>query len=155
MIPMRRSTLLWGKFFFSAAGSLAISAALIALSDVMLGLSGWVIATHMLVVLCVCCGLNGMAVGLGAVYPDVRTDNPSQIVSSFGGTLNLVCSIVFILTSVILMALPLQMQATGAATGKDFVALVALCLSLDVALALIACLVPMLAGIRAFRRMEF
>ena len=31
--------------------------------------------------------LNALAVGLGAVYPNFREDNPSKIVSGFGGTL--------------------------------------------------------------------
>jgi len=104
LAPMRRSTVLWGKFFFAAAGSLLISGGLIVLSDVMLGIAGWTVAVHMLVVVCVCCGLNGLAVGLGALYPNMRSDNPSQIVSGFGGTLNLLCSIFFILASVFLVA---------------------------------------------------
>ncbi len=155
MIPMRRSTVLWGKFFFAAAGSLLLSGSLIVLSDMMLGLEGWIIAMHMLVVLCVCCGLNGLAVGLGAVYPNMRSDNPSQIVGSFGGTFNLVCSIFFILASLLLIAIPLHLHATGVLVGRDFHIVATVCLCLEVVLAAVACLVPMRAGIRAFERMEF
>jgi len=155
LVPMRRRTVLWSKFLFAAAGSVLVSGGLIALSDVMLGLASWTIALHMVVVLCVCCGLNGLAVGLGAVYPNMRSDNPSHIVSSFGGTLNLVCSILFILAAVILIAVPLHLHAVGKLVGPNFTLALAICLSLEVALASLTCLVPMTAGVHAFERMEF
>jgi ABC-2 type transport system permease protein len=48
--------------------------------------------------------LNGLAVGLGALYPNFREENPSKIVSGFGGTLCLVLSFVYILAAVVLLA---------------------------------------------------
>jgi ABC-2 type transport system permease protein len=48
--------------------------------------------------------LNGLAIGLGAVYPNLREDNPSKIVSGFGGTFCLVLSFVYIVGSVLLLA---------------------------------------------------
>ena len=36
--------------------------------------------------------LCGLAVGLGALFPNFKEDNPSKIVSGFGGTLCLVAS---------------------------------------------------------------
>jgi len=48
--------------------------------------------------------LNALSVGLGAVYPNFREDNPSKIVSGFGGTLCLVLSFLYIVGMLILMA---------------------------------------------------
>jgi ABC-2 type transport system permease protein len=48
--------------------------------------------------------LNALAVGLGAVYPNFREDNPSKIVSGFGGTLCLVLSFLYIIGMLSLMA---------------------------------------------------
>jgi len=48
--------------------------------------------------------LNGLAVGLGVLYPNLREDNPGKIVSGFGGTFCLVLSFLYILASVILLA---------------------------------------------------
>ena len=39
--------------------------------------------------------LSGLSVGLGALFPNFKEDNPSKIVSSFGGTLCLVISFVY------------------------------------------------------------
>jgi ABC-2 type transport system permease protein len=48
--------------------------------------------------------LNGLAVGLGALYPNFKEDNPSKIVSGFGGTFCLVLSFLYIVASVTLLA---------------------------------------------------
>lgn len=48
--------------------------------------------------------LNAIAVGLGALYPNFRETNPSKIVSGFGGTFCLVLSFVYILVSVVVLA---------------------------------------------------
>jgi ABC-2 type transport system permease protein len=155
LLPMKRSTVLWGKFFFAAGGSFLVSGGLIALSDFMLGLQSWVIGVHMIVMLCACVGLNGLAVGLGTVYPNMRSDNPSEIVSGFGGTLNLICSIFFILLTILLIAIPLHLHAINRLVGQDFRAVLAGCLGLEITLAVIAGLVPMWMGMRSFKRMEF
>jgi len=49
--------------------------------------------------------LTGLAVGLGALYPNFKEDNPSKIVSGFGGTFCLVLSFLYILGAVVLLAL--------------------------------------------------
>ena len=48
--------------------------------------------------------LNGLAVGLGVLYPNFKEDNPSKIVSGFGGTFCLVLSFLYILASVVALA---------------------------------------------------
>ena len=50
--------------------------------------------------------LSGLAVGLGALFPNFQEDNPSKIVSGFGGTLCLVTSFIYISLFVALIAVP-------------------------------------------------
>ena len=155
LLPLERSAILWGKFIFACLGSLLFSGTLILLSDLMLGLGGRVILIHAVVVVCVCCGLNGLAVGLGAVYPNMRSDSPSKIVSSFGGTLNLVCSICYLGISLGLVAVPLHLNSVGYLDGAAFRWAIGLGLAAELAAALAATLIPMAAGVRSFRKMEF
>jgi ABC-2 type transport system permease protein len=155
LLPMRRTTILWGKFFFAAVGTFVISGGLVAVSDASLGLPAWTLAVHVAAVACICCGLNGLAVGLGALYPRLGTDNPSKIVSSFGGTLNLMCSICFLAFALAPIVVPLHLHAVGALDGGRFTFWMAMALAVVIVISAIACLVPMLAGARAFRRMEF
>ncbi len=49
-------------------------------------------------------GLNGLAVGLGVLFPNLRESNAAKIVSGFGGTLCLVASFLYILVFVLLLA---------------------------------------------------
>lgn len=49
-------------------------------------------------------GLNGLAVGLGVLFPNLRESNTAKIVSGFGGTLCLVGSFLYILVFVLLLA---------------------------------------------------
>ena len=44
--------------------------------------------------------------GLGAIYPNFREDSPAKIVSGFGGTLNLVLNLLFVLVVVVLQLIP-------------------------------------------------
>lgn len=155
LMPMRRSTILWGKFLFAALGSLLISGTLIVLSDLMVGIDRFVMLVHCVVVVCVCSGLNGLAVGLGAIYPNLRTDNPSKIVSSFGGTFNLVCSIAFITACLAPISIALHFHAVGDLTGSSFLAAVSVALGLVVTFTVVATFVPMGFGARALRKMEF
>jgi len=155
LLPMSRALILWGKFTFAALGTFLVSAGLIALSDVFMGLPGWMLRVHLLVVLCVCAGLNGMAVGLGALYPRPGTDNPSKIVSSFGGTLNLICSIGFIALALGPVVVPLHLHMVGVLEGRALTFWLGAGLAAVFVLSAAACLAPMLAGARAFRRMEF
>lgn len=49
-------------------------------------------------------GLNGLAVGLGVLFPNLRESNAAKIVSGFGGTLCLVGSFLYILAFLLLLA---------------------------------------------------
>jgi len=49
--------------------------------------------------------LNGLAIGLGVLYPNLKEANPGKIVSGFGGTLCLVLSFLYILACVLLLGL--------------------------------------------------
>ncbi len=155
LLPVRRTLILWSKFLFTTVGTFLISGGLIALSDLMLDLPLWVLGAHLLVVLCVCCGLNGLAVGLGAVYPQLGTDNPSKIVSSFGGTLNLICSICFVAAAIAPVVVPLHLHMMGRWETSAMLLWLGIGLGVVLLVSLAASLIPMLAGARAFSRMEF
>ena len=70
--------------------------------------------------------LNGLAMGLGVLYPNLKEENPSKIVSGFGGTFCLVLSFLYILASVVLLALGAPWAQTN--TGEGIIRSV-MCLS--------------------------
>jgi ABC-2 type transport system permease protein len=157
MLPVRRESILWGKFLFAAAGSAVPCCLLIFLSDSMLRVTTLVVVLHQFTCLLLCLGLSGIAVGLGAKMPDLREESPSKIAAGFGGTLTLVASAIYIIVIVLLTALPSHFYlATKNVHLQPWVrawliaGILAAC-----AIGALATFVPMRMGLKAFRKLEF
>ncbi|WP_250847129.1 putative ABC transporter permease subunit [Aquisphaera insulae] len=164
LLPLRRAEILWGKFVFSASISLPATELLIVLSDLMLRITPWMIVLHVGMIAVLCLGLSGISVGLGARLPNLRESDPSRIAAGFGGTLNLLVSLVFIFAIVTSLALPCHLYYAGQErpdTTSFVLSHAGLRRWLTVAIAgslvvgLIGTVVPLRIGIRAFQRMEF
>jgi len=163
LLPVPRETILWSKFAYSVTISVLASEALVVLSDLMLRLEWWMIALHAVTVLILCLGLSGLSVGLGARLPNLRETDPSKIAAGFGGTLNLVLSMVFILVIVALMAIPCHLYLAGIEAGRysgavlslsEFRFWVGVSMVGAVVLGYVVTMVPMRLGIRHFERLE-
>jgi ABC-2 type transport system permease protein len=111
-------------------------------------------------------GLSGIAVGLGAWMPDLRESSPSKISSGFGGTLSLVISSLFIMATVIAAAVPTHLFLLTHTLGPSVISshgilawaggrwgAIAGGLAV-VGLGIAATVVPLMLGLRAFRRLE-
>lgn len=72
-------------------------------------------AGHVTLVLAVAVAtvVAGLSLGLGAVFLDLRQRNPAAIVSGFGGTLNLVLSLVYTLLAVAPFVLLFHLRSVG------------------------------------------
>ena len=170
LLPLKRETVLWSKFLFAVGGSIIPCSFLILLSDVMLRVSPKILASHQLTCVILCFGLSGIAVGMGAKMPSLREQSPSKIAAGFGGTLNLVFSTLYILVIVLLTAVPIHFYLgefyLGEGTSHSLLAyrpdlagwlqfwLVA-GTAASIALGLLATVVPLRIGFRAFRQIEF
>jgi ABC-2 type transport system permease protein len=153
LLPIERRNLLYSKFWFAFVGSFVISEVLMGLSDLVLREPAAVALLHALAVLIISMGLSALAVGIGALYPNLREDNPSKIVSGFGGTLNLVLSVAFVVLVIVLMVVPYHIGRMR--TDTEFLQRFVLPgLLLGVAVGAVAVIVPLWLGVRAFERLE-
>jgi ABC-2 type transport system permease protein len=158
LLPLRREQLLWGKFVFSATWATLAAEFLVLFSDYMLDMPWQIIGVQALAVLMVALGLSGLSVGLGAWIPNFRETDPSKIAVGFGGTLNLVAGLLFILAVMALMVIPWHLQF---AVDKDEPLYKTLHwwmaggIPAGVAVAVAAVVLPLWIGARALRRMEF
>jgi ABC-2 type transport system permease protein len=168
LLPVSRETILWSKFIFAAGTAILPCSLLILLSDLMLDISLFVMLSHQVTCLILCSGLAGIAVGLGARLPNFRESSPSRIAAGFGGTLCLVISTLYILVVVLLTALPTHflIAAGHIYVGQSvfdcegnvlhwlhlwmFVGTLG-----SIVLGIIATFLPLVMGIRSFKRMEF
>jgi ABC-2 type transport system permease protein len=164
LLPVARAQILWGKFAFSVGISLVATEGLVFLSDLMLGMSLVMIALHVGMVAILCTGLSGISVGLGARLPNLRETDPSKIAVGFGGTLNLLVSLVFIFAIVTALAVPCHLYFLGqehpdtstlalSHNGFRFWLIAAIVVSLLIGA--VGTIVPLRIGIKAFQRMEF
>jgi ABC-2 type transport system permease protein len=163
LLPLSRSEILWGKFAFAAGISLVVTEFLIILSDSMLQIGPLMTLLHALTVVILCLGLSAISVGLGARMPNLKEDDPSKIAAGFGGTLNLLVSLVFIFLIVAALALPCQLFLAGQQLhGSGIVIEAQPRLQFWLAMSMIASLgfgtltvlLSLRLGIRAFDRME-
>ncbi len=125
------------------------------------------VALHLVMVAVLCFGLSGISVGLGARFPNLKEDDPSKIATGFGGTLNLLVSLIFIFSIVTSLAVPCHLYFAGKdtlgslAVGSgildegQFKFWMAVATLSSLTLGVIGTVVPLRIGIKSFQRMEF
>ena len=104
--PIGMRKVLLQKFAFSCVGSIFVTVSLMTSSSLMLHLPCGAVLFFDTAIALPAAALCGLAVGLGALFPNLKEDNPSKIVSGFGGTLCLVISFIYIVLYVSLIAVP-------------------------------------------------
>jgi ABC-2 type transport system permease protein len=104
MAPMGLARVVKTKYWLASALSLAVTLPLITLSCCQLQMTWDRVVFFGAVVTVMTFALNGTAIGLGVLYPNLKEANPNKIVSGFGGTLCLVLSSVYIVASIALLA---------------------------------------------------
>jgi ABC-2 type transport system permease protein len=118
LAPMGLERVVRIKYWLASVTSLAVTLALVTISCALLKMERDRIVFFGVVITLMTLSLNGLATGLGVLYPNFKDPNASRIVSGFGGTLCLVLSFVYILVSVLLLAV-----ASGGFHSNSFVAL--------------------------------
>jgi ABC-2 type transport system permease protein len=105
LAPLGMVRVVKGKFALASCAALVVTLGLIWLSCHMLKMPWEKTLYFAMAVSVMTVTLTGLAVGLGVLYPNFKEDNPSKIVSGFGGTFCLVLSFLYILGAVVLLAL--------------------------------------------------
>ncbi len=163
LLPLERDRLLISKFAYAGTFCVSISVVLVLLSELMLRLPWQVAAMHLLAMLVLALGLSSLSVGLGAYLVNLKETNPSKIATGFGGTINLLVSLAFAVTTVALAGLPalvyftdsfLRQQPSMDLDERSWLWLGGSAVGVFV-LGVVAVVVPLRMGMRAFRKMEF
>jgi ABC-2 type transport system permease protein len=105
MSPMGLAQVVKAKYWLASAMSLVVTLGLMTLSCRLLKMPWERTVLFGLVIAMMTFTLNGLAVGLGVLYPNFKDANPGKIVSGFGGTLCLVMSFLYIVASVLLLGM--------------------------------------------------
>jgi ABC-2 type transport system permease protein len=113
MAPLGLAKVVRAKLQMACGFALVLTVGLILLSCRMLKL-GWghtIYLSGAIAVISVT--LTSLAVGLGALYPNFKEENPGKIVSGFGGTFCLVLSFVYIVAAVVTLAATSPWRPSG------------------------------------------
>jgi ABC-2 type transport system permease protein len=155
LAPTSMKRILITKFVFAAATLLVVCCGLAALSATMLNVSPAARRATVGIVAAIALAASAMSTGLGAVFLDLRQRNPSAIVSGFGGTLNLVASLAFMVASIAPFAVlfhlqfAMRMEAETFRRGLIFATLwLTACTAACVA-------APLLWGLRSLERRDY
>jgi ABC-2 type transport system permease protein len=120
LAPMGMARVVKTKFWVASILSLFVTSGLITLSCYLLKMTWDRVLFFAAVITVMTFALNGLAIGLGVLYPNLKETNPNKIVSGFGGTLCFVLSSFYILASVLLLvfgAAGLHSRASWAVEG--------------------------------------
>src|SRR6266498_1747252 len=150
MAPLGLVKVVKTKYWLANATSLVITLGLITMSCYMHDISLARTYYFGMAVTIMTLTLTGLAVGLGALYPNFKEENPSKIVSGFGGTFCLVLSFLYILGSVVLLALATPWARPAAGSFARTVG----CLGAFTALSLGLGWMPLKLGLRRVRDFE-
>ncbi|WP_372370986.1 hypothetical protein [Candidatus Uabimicrobium sp. HlEnr_7] len=149
VMPIKRSSIIMAKFIFAMVILTLMTQILVLLSAIMLKFPWSLMVYHSIIALLLTSGIAGLAVGLGAIYPNFREDSPSKIVSGFGGTLNLVVSLVYVFVVIFTQIIPSHILLTST-LSKSFYILTFAAISISATITLL----PLWIGINKFNKIE-
>jgi len=153
LLPLRRDRILWAKFAYATTVTLVAGLAVTLLSIRSLHMPPGLAAAQLVIVSAICVALCGAAIGLGAYWPMFDQRNPARIASGFGGTVNLIVSVLLVvitLTGTAIAGLSARTDGDELRWGRAAALLTGV-----VVFDLLAAGAAMTSGIRRFRAAEF
>ncbi len=117
--PVSIKTFLWIKFFLYYIPLLIVSEILIIVSNLLLGVAPFIMALSIITIFCLVPAIVAMAIGLGARYPDFKSENPAMAATSFGGLLFMLCSFALIAAVIIIEAGPVYYTFMADVHGRN------------------------------------
>lgn len=153
--PVTMTQIVLTKFALAVAGMGTVSVWLMLLSSGMLGASPATRVVAVAVAAAMSVGVSGLSIGLGAVFLDLKQRNPAAIVSGFGGTLNLVLSLGFMLGSILPFGFLFHLHTIQRLTTPQFNRALLFGGLWLAAITALTAILPLWLGIQSLRRREF
>ncbi len=150
--PATMPRIMASKFLLAVFATASVSVSLIAISVNMLGTSSAINTAAIAVIAAVSLSVCGLSTGLGAVFLDLDQRDPAAIVSSFGGTLNIVLCLAFMLMVILPFGVIFHLRETSVLAPAASTHLLAAASVWMTLLTAIATLIPLHLGLHALYR---
>lgn len=154
LAPMSMVRLMWSKFLIAFVGLVVVGGGLTLLSNGMLTLPFTSQVITWMMVPCMAFSLAGLASGLGGSYMSTRPSTPSEILNGYGGTLNLILSLI----CVMVMVLPPAIASHTLISRPDVISTASLIAIAGVYLAAVAMMfggLPLMIGARSLSNRDY
>jgi len=156
LAPLKREHLVWEKYWMSWVTAFVITEGLMIFSNVILNVSTFMMVLSTVTILVISFGLTSLSVGLGAMTPNFKEDNPARIANGLGGTLNVILSLIYIGVIIALEIYPTYMYESGnywnLALWKRYMVP---CIAALIGINVVTIWLPMRLGLRRWRQIEF
>jgi len=146
--PIQIRSFLWIKFFIYYIPLLILTETLIVASNMLLHVTPFMMALSVTTVFFMVPGIVSMGIGFGAAYPDFKSENPAQSVTSFGGLLFMILCAGFIAVVIILEAGPVYSVFMADFRGVSLTALQWIWLIGSFSLVLVLCILAVVLPMR-------
>lgn len=156
LAPVTFRHLIFQKFIISLLGILMVSEFLMISTNIMLQtrLSLLLISCSLAALISI--GLVGLSVGLGSIYPNFKEDNSAKIVSGFGGTLNFIIALGYVISVIFSFAVPLfAYEVRHVISEHAFYVWTIILGFISVLVTVIISTVPMILGYKNLENTEF
>jgi ABC-2 type transport system permease protein len=151
MAPMGLAKVVKAKYWLASFASLVVTLSLVVLSSCLLKMTWDHVVFFGAVITIMTFTLNGLAAGLGVLYPNFKESNPSKIVSGFGGTFCLVLSFLYIVGSVLVLAFGSAVTRTH--TPSQLLSITSICIF--IAFSFVLGWLPLKFAVKQLRHFEF
>jgi ABC-2 type transport system permease protein len=156
LAPIRRTSVVWEKYWLSLCASLLITESLMIFSNWILHVKPFVMIVSTLTLLLMSFGLTSLSVGLGAMTPNFKDDNPARIANGLGGTLNVIISLFYIALTIAIEIYPVFMITTHRMIyDRRGLLILSGSIVASILLHTVAIAIPLRMGLRQWRKIEF
>lgn len=94
--PVSLSTFLWNKFWTNLVPFLLLAGIMVFITNSLLKATPFIMILSSVTLFFMTFGIIGLAVGIGAIYPRFKLDNPARMAVGLSGTLYMILSMLFI-----------------------------------------------------------
>ncbi len=148
--PIRIKQFLWIKYLVYFVPLFILTLVLIVGTNMMLQVVPFMMVLSLANLVFMVPGIVSLGIGLGAGYPDFKSENPAQTVTSYGGLMFMLSSAIFIGSIIILEAGPvytiIKSQIRGTPLSPSDLIWITLAFSLAAVLSILVFVMPMRFG---------
>ncbi|MBW2609064.1 MAG: hypothetical protein JRC68_01825 [Deltaproteobacteria bacterium] len=117
--PLSLKRFMWGKFALYILPMLVLSETLVIITNLLLNVTPFMMILSSITMFMAVFGIVALGIGFGAMYPNFKYENISQVAMGFGGLMYMMISAIFMAVIIVLEAGPVYIIFMANLRGND------------------------------------